>query len=195
MKISMTIDHRTYAGEAIDIVRKLRADAIHMKTRDVDAYMRAVVTRLRAEQQVDLEIEGDTVVTRCEFFLAGIVRSGLALPVFQREYVDSSAIRVLRRARRLTQEELAARLDVSFATVNRWEAGEHLPSSLRSIEEELFHYFSRAPAEGDAAPAAPVARVAPAARHAGALVHARDRARQSFRPPALRAGVSHRKQL
>jgi hypothetical protein len=42
MKISMALDRRTYTGAPVDIVRKLRAAAIHLKTRDLDAYMRAV---------------------------------------------------------------------------------------------------------------------------------------------------------
>ncbi len=39
----------------------------------------------------------------------------------------SSKIRAWRRDQRLSQEELAARLNVSFATVNRWEAGKSSP--------------------------------------------------------------------
>jgi transcriptional regulator with XRE-family HTH domain len=178
VKIIMTLDRRTYAGAPIDIVRKLRADAVHMKTRDTDAYMRAVVTRLRAEQQADIKLEGDSLEERCESFLAGIVRSRMALPVFQREHVDAGAIRVLRRAREITQERLASLLQVAFATVNRWEAGEHLPSHLRSIDEQLFAYFSRAPADDQ-----PVSFVAPPIPRAGTLVRARERARRSFAHP------------
>lgn len=39
----------------------------------------------------------------------------------------SSRIRTWRRDQRLSQEELAARLNVSFATVNRWETGKSSP--------------------------------------------------------------------
>lgn len=43
----------------------------------------------------------------------------------------------LRRALGLSQESLAFRLDVSFATVNRWEAGKTRPqgASCRAIED------------------------------------------------------------
>jgi DNA-binding transcriptional regulator YiaG len=143
MKISMALDRRTYTGAPVDIVRKLRAAAIHLKTRDLDAYMRAVVGRLRTERRAEIELEGDSLEKRCESFIAWTVRSKLASPVFQREHLDAHAIRVLRRARRLTQERLAALLGVSFATVNRWEAGAHVPSSSRAIEQELFSYFSQ----------------------------------------------------
>jgi DNA-binding transcriptional regulator YiaG len=189
MKIIMALDRRTYAGAPIDIVRKLRAAAIHMKTRDIDAYMRVVVTRLRAERQADIKIEGDSLEERCESFLAGSIRTRMASPVFQREHIDASAIRVLRRARGITQERLAALLQVSFATVNRWEAGEHLPSSLRSIDEQLFAYFSRAPDEEEPAPV-----VARSASHGGTLLRARERARSSFKPAgrSLEAPIHHK---
>lgn len=178
MKIIMALDRRAYAGSPSDIVRKLRADAVHMKTRDTDAYMRAVVARLRTEQQADIKIEGDSLEERCECFLAGTIRARMARPVFQREYVDASAIRVLRRARGITQERLASLLQVSFATVNRWEAGDHLPSNLRGIDEELFAYFSRASAAEEPAPLLP-----PSTSHAGTLLRARERARRPFKPP------------
>lgn len=192
MKISMALDRRTYAGTPIDIVRKLRADAVHMKTRDIDAYVRAVVTRLQAEQQANIEIKGDSLEERCESFLAGIVRAGMAFPVFHRDHIDASAIRVLRRARQLTQERLASLLQVSFATVNRWEAGEHLPSNVRSIDEELFAYFSPERAPTDEEPAAPVT---PSRSHAGVLVRTRDRARQSFRLSGRPLEPTHSKHL
>jgi len=103
----------------------------------------------------------------------------MAFPVFHREHVDASAIRVLRRARQLTQEQLAALLQVSFATVNRWEADAHVPANLRSIEEELFAYFSQARADADEEPVVP----APPSRRVGVLVRARQRARQSVWQP------------
>jgi hypothetical protein len=190
MKISMALDRRTYAGAPVDIVRKLRADAIHMKTRDVDAYMRVVVARLRVERQAEIDIGGDSLEERCESFLAGAIRSRMALPVFQREYLDAHAIRVLRRARRITQERLAALLGVSFATVNRWEAGAHLPSSLRSVEQELFTYFSRTDEDVDEDPGV---HASPPAPHAGSLIRARERARQSFRLPGRILGTTRSK--
>jgi len=177
VKIIMALDRRSYAGSPVDIVRKLRSEAVHMKTRDTDAYMRAVVTRLRGEEQADIKIEGESLEERCESFLAGIVRARLTHPVFQREHVDAGAIRVLRRARGITQERLASLLQVAFATVNRWEAGEHLPSSLRSINEELFAYFSRARADEE-----PGGRLSISTHPTGTLLGARARARESFKP-------------
>jgi putative transcriptional regulator len=42
-------------------------------------------------------------------------------------------VRALRRALRLTQEQFARRLDVTFGTVNGWENGKHVPiPALRS---------------------------------------------------------------
>lgn len=184
MKICMALDRRTYAGAPVDIVRKLRGDAVHMKTRDVDAYLRAVVARLRDEQEAEIELDGASQEERCESFLAGIVRSGMATPVFQQEHLDASAIRVLRRARRLTQERLASLLGVSFATVNRWEAGDHLPSNVRTVEQELFAHFSPAAAPRDDEPTARAAPVPSPAPQPGSSVLARTRARQSFRLPS-----------
>ncbi|MBQ7243136.1 MAG: helix-turn-helix transcriptional regulator [Bacilli bacterium] len=41
-------------------------------------------------------------------------------------YAD--AIKEYRRKALITQEELADKLGVSFATVNRWEMGHHVPT-------------------------------------------------------------------
>jgi transcriptional regulator with XRE-family HTH domain len=48
-----------------------------------------------------------------------------------------SLIRALRERNGLTQEKLAARLGVSFSTINRWEKGRRRPSplALRKLEE------------------------------------------------------------
>ncbi|MFA6132841.1 MAG: helix-turn-helix transcriptional regulator [Phycisphaerae bacterium] len=48
-------------------------------------------------------------------------------------------IRELRKAMGLTQEQFAAKVGVTFSTVNRWESGKSLPSplALRRIEELL----------------------------------------------------------
>lgn len=40
----------------------------------------------------------------------------------------SQSIKLLREKMLLTQSEFASRLDVSFASVNRWENGEHEPT-------------------------------------------------------------------
>jgi len=179
MKLMMALDGRTYAGAPVDIVRKLRADAIHMKTRDIDAYMRAVVARLRAEEQADIGLEGDSLEERCEAFLIGSIRARKLLPVFQREHIDSTAIRVLRRARGLTQEQLAALLQVSFTTVNRWEAaGDRLSpnaNTLESIDRQLFSYFW----QPEEAPAPPRRVTTPLTE---VLAGVRKRARESFTP-------------
>ncbi len=185
MKIVMTLDRRTYSGSPVDIVRKLRGDAIHMKTRDVDAYMRVVVARLKDTEQADIELDGNRLEERCESFLAGTIRSGMALPIFQRERLDAAAIRVLRRARGITQEQLADLLGVVFSTINRWEADEHLPSTAKTlggIEEELFDYFSR--------PQEPVDSAPPATSHAGRLSRAREHARSRFRPRGGHLGAA-----
>lgn len=54
----------------------------------------------------------------------------------------SSRIRTLRHGQGLSQEALAARLNVSFATVNRWETGRSLPQKAQmDALEELFGEF------------------------------------------------------
>lgn len=53
----------------------------------------------------------------------------------------SSKIRAWRRDQRLSQEELAARLNVSFATVNRWETGKSSPQKAQL--EALTALFER----------------------------------------------------
>ena len=40
----------------------------------------------------------------------------------------SEGIKALRLKMLLTQTELAEKLDVAFATVNRWERGHHVPT-------------------------------------------------------------------
>ena len=42
-------------------------------------------------------------------------------------YVTGSTIKQLREARKLTQAELAAKIDVSHKTVSKWETGKGLP--------------------------------------------------------------------
>ena len=45
----------------------------------------------------------------------------------QKEIDVSEAVRRIRSKLNLSQEQLAARLNVSFATVNRWESGNVTP--------------------------------------------------------------------
>lgn len=47
-------------------------------------------------------------------------------------------VRITRSKLKLTQEELAHKLGVSFATVNRWENGSYNPSRLA---QKAFHDF------------------------------------------------------
>jgi len=54
----------------------------------------------------------------------------------------SNRIRALRLQQGLSQEALAARLNVSFATVNRWETGRSMPQKAQmDALEELFGEF------------------------------------------------------
>ncbi|MBD1999024.1 helix-turn-helix transcriptional regulator [Leptolyngbya sp. FACHB-541] len=58
-----------------------------------------------------------------------------------REIAD--LVRQLRQQLGLSQEKLAAKLGVSFRTVNRWENGHTLPSALALKQvEELLHQMS-----------------------------------------------------
>jgi putative transcriptional regulator len=52
----------------------------------------------------------------------------------------AESIRITRTKLRLTQEELAHELGVSFATVNRWENGSYNPSRLA---QKAFHDFCK----------------------------------------------------
>lgn len=54
----------------------------------------------------------------------------------------SKKIKEYREVRLLTQEELADKLGVSFATVNRWENGLHEPTM--KMKRKLRVLFSRA---------------------------------------------------
>src|SRR5438132_11906770 len=52
----------------------------------------------------------------------------------------SSILRAIRAKLNLTQEELAERLGVSFATVNRWEGGSNAPQkAAREVIAALAH--------------------------------------------------------
>lgn len=58
---------------------------------------------------------------------------------------DPARIRELREALRLTQEEFARELGVSFTTVSRWENGHGKPSPLaqRQLQELLDRVHAR----------------------------------------------------
>ena len=49
------------------------------------------------------------------------------LSVFEKEFIMKTRIRELRKARKLSQEELADRLGVSRQAISRWELGATLP--------------------------------------------------------------------
>lgn len=52
----------------------------------------------------------------------------------------SEKVKFVRWKLNLTQEQLARELNVSFATVNRWESGKYQPSSMG---ERLFMEFCK----------------------------------------------------
>lgn len=58
-----------------------------------------------------------------------------------------SIIRVLRSRLGLTQERFASNLDVTFATVNRWENGRSMPSRL--ARNQILTQIESLGAEGD----------------------------------------------
>lgn len=53
----------------------------------------------------------------------------------------AESIKKLRSKMLLTQEELAKKLDVSFASVNRWENGEHEPTM--KVKRELMKLMKK----------------------------------------------------
>ena len=53
-----------------------------------------------------------------------------------REFIES--VKSLRETLRMSQEDLAKELGVSFATVNRWENGKTQPSKLAKKQLEQF---------------------------------------------------------
>ena len=63
----------------------------------------------------------------------------------------SAQIRTLRLALRLTQEQFASQLGVTFATVNRWERGKTTPSPLarqhlQKLQNDLHGGIQNSPA-------------------------------------------------
>lgn len=138
MKIRMIPENKVYAGTPTDIVSKLSADAIFFKQKSPEDYLKAVSRRLPS-----IKIEGKTLEERCEALLRGMLANGMAKIIPEETFVDQYEIRIMRRVLGISQERLAHRLGVSFATVNRWEKGLHAPRSgavimnLRRVVEEL----------------------------------------------------------
>lgn len=124
MKIRMIPENKAYAGTPADIVNKLSADAIFLKHKTPGEYMRAVCKRLPS-----IKIEGKTHEERCEDFLRGMLANGMAKVVIEEASIDQYEIRIVRETLGISQEKFAHRLGVSFATVNRWEKGLHVPQS------------------------------------------------------------------
>lgn len=52
------------------------------------------------------------------------------------EALDAGDLRRLRVRLRLSQEEMAAALGVSYVTINRWENGRHSPSRMAQAKIE-----------------------------------------------------------
>jgi len=138
MKIRMIPENKVYAGTPADIVSKLSADAIFLKHKSPKDYLKAVSRRLPS-----IKIEGKTLEARCEALLRGMLANGMAKMIPEEAFVDQYEIRIMRSVLGISQERLAHRLGVSFATVNRWEKGLHSPRSgavimnLRRVAEEL----------------------------------------------------------
>lgn len=138
MKIKMIPENKVYAGTPVDIVGKLATDAIFLNHKTPEEYLNDVSRRLPI-----IKIEGNTLEERCESFLRGMLAKGMAKLIFEPSFVDHYEIRIVRSTLGLSQEGLARRLGVSFATVNRWEKGLHAPRSeatfknLRQAAEEL----------------------------------------------------------
>lgn len=124
MKIKMIPENKAYAGTPADIVNKLSADAIFLKHKTPEEYIRAVCKRLPS-----IKTPGKTYEERCEDLLRGMLANGMAKVVLEEASVDQYEIRIVRGALGVSQEKFAHRLGVSFATVNRWEKGLHVTRS------------------------------------------------------------------
>ena len=124
MKIRMIPENKVYAGTPADIVSKLSADAIFLKHKSPEDYLKAVSRRLPS-----IKIEGKTLDERCEALLRGMLANGMAKIIPEETFIDQYEIRIMRSVLGISQERLAHRLGVSFATVNRWEKGLHAPRS------------------------------------------------------------------
>lgn len=124
MKVRMIPENKVYAGTPTDIVGKLAAEAIFLGHKTPEEYLKEVCRRLPI-----LRAEGDTLEERCETFLRGMLTNGMAEIIPEDAFVDQYEIRIRRKVLGISQEALAHRIGVSFATVNRWEKGLHAPRS------------------------------------------------------------------
>jgi|GEM_PF-3896789 len=124
MKIRMIPENKVYAGTPADIVNKLSSAAIFLGHKTPEEYIKTVCRRLPS-----IKIEGKTHEARCEAFLRGMLGNGMAKVVLEEADVDQYEIRIVRQTLGISQEKFAHRLGVSFATVNRWEKGLHVPRS------------------------------------------------------------------
>ena len=79
----------------------------------------------------------------------------------------AATLRALRSKLNLTQEQLAERLGVSFATVNRWEGGSNMPQ--KAAREVIAALAAEAGVEGEAAPEATELAAAVTRRRRGAV--------------------------
>jgi DNA-binding transcriptional regulator YiaG len=120
----MIPENKVYAGTPADIVAKLSADAIFLKHKTAEEYIRAVSKRLPS-----IKIQGNTLDERCETLLSGMLANGMAKIVTEEAVLDQFEIRIIRAILGISQEKFAQRVGVSFATVNRWEKGLHAPVS------------------------------------------------------------------
>jgi len=120
----MIPENKVYTGTPVDIVNKLSADAIFLKHKTSEEYIKTVCRRLPS-----IKIEGKTYEERCEAFLCGMLANAMATIVLKEADLDQYGIRIVRTALGISQEKFAHRLGVSFATVNRWEKGLHVSRS------------------------------------------------------------------
>ncbi len=79
----------------------------------------------------------------------------------------AATLRAIRSKLNLTQEQLAERLGVSFATVNRWEGGSNMPQ--KAAREVIAALAAEAGVEGEAAPETAEPAAAVTRRRRGAV--------------------------
>lgn len=79
----------------------------------------------------------------------------------------AATLRAIRSKLNLTQEQLAERLGVSFATVNRWEGGSNIPQ--KAAREVIAALAAEAGVEGEAAPETAEPAAAVTRRRRGAV--------------------------
>ena len=73
MKIRMVPENKLYAGTPADIVKKLSADAVFLKHKTAEEYLRSVSRRLPS-----IKIGGKTHRERCWSLLRGMLMNGMA---------------------------------------------------------------------------------------------------------------------